>query len=181
MRDLTTQIGSQRATELASKLEQLNDELIALSEHLTDAQWNARSVEEGWPIGAVVAHVANAFPSFARTIAGIAGGETFPVTWEMLATANAKQVAAYDDGHQDETVASLYRNSAELVAYIRSLTDVQLDAVGHIHLLGHEPVSTARLIEDLVIRHTVTHMASIRESIGHPAKPGGTDLSESAS
>jgi uncharacterized damage-inducible protein DinB len=181
MRDMTAQPGSQQATELASKLERTNNELIALAEHLTEAQWNARSVEEDWPIGAVVAHVANAFPSFARTIAGIAGGETFPVTWEMLATANAKQVAAYEDGHQDETLASLRRNSAELVGYIQSLTDVQLDAVGHIHLLGHEPVSTARLIEDLVIRHTVTHMASIRESIGIPASPVGTDRSESAS
>jgi uncharacterized damage-inducible protein DinB len=175
MRNMTPQTGSPRATELASKLERANDELIALAEHLSEAQWSARSVEEGWPIGAVVDHVANAFPSFARTIAGIAGGETFPVTWEMLATANAKQVAAYEDGHKDETVAKLRRGSAELVGYIRSLTDAQLDAIGHIHLLGHEPVSTARVIEDLVIRHTETHMASIRESIGIPAAPAGTD------
>ena len=174
MRDMTAQPGSQRATELASKLERLNDELIAIAEHLSEAQWNARSVEEGWPIGAVVEHVANAFPSFARTIAGIAGGETFPVTWEMLATANAKQVATYEDGHQNETVASLRQNSAELVGYIKSLTDAQLDAIGHIHLLGHEPVTTARVIEDLVIRHTDTHMASIRESIGLPAAPAAT-------
>lgn len=166
---MTAEFGSTRANELATKLEHKNGELIELAAHLSDEQWRVSSVEEGWPIGAVVDHVANAFPSFARTIAGITDGGTFPVTWEMLATANAKQVAAYEDGHKDETLAKLRRDSAELVRYIRSLTDAQVDGTGQIDLLGHEPVSAARVIEDLVIRHTDTHMASIRESIGSPA------------
>jgi len=166
---MTAEIGSTRANELATKLEHANDELIELVDHLSDEQWRVSSTEEGWPVGAVVDHVADAFPSFARTVAGITGGGTFPVTWEMLAVANAKQVAAYEDGHKDETLAKLRRDSAELVRYIRGLTDAQLDAAGQIDLLGHEPVSAARVIEDLVIRHTDTHTASIRESIGAQA------------
>jgi uncharacterized damage-inducible protein DinB len=158
-------IDNLRARTLAKAVERANDTLVTIVERLSDAQWHAITVAEGWPIGVTAHHVAQSYPSLCHTVATIVASGSVATTWAMLDEANAQHAAAARDVSQAETLAALRRNSTELVSFLRGLTDAQLKATGHVPLLGTAPVSVEQVIERLVLRHCMVHLESIRQTV----------------
>ncbi|HET7035942.1 MAG TPA: DinB family protein [Thermomicrobiaceae bacterium] len=154
---------------MAKNVESANDALVATVERLSDAQWQAITAAEGWSIGVTAHHVAQAYPSLRRTVATIAAGGSVATTRAMLDQSNAQHAIKSREVRQDETLAELRHNGAELVSFLRELTDAQLEATGHVPLLGAAPVSVEQVIERLVLRHSEVHLESIRQTISDDA------------
>ena len=76
---------SQRARDLADRLEQGARELAAFASALTDTEWQTRIPKDGRTVGVVVHHVASVYPleiQLAQTLAG--GKPVHGVTWGVV-------------------------------------------------------------------------------------------------
>ena len=158
---------SLRARALAAEMERANDALVTTVEQIPDAQWQAITVAEGWPIAVTAHHVAMSYPSLRRTVATVAASGSVVATSATLDEANAHHAATFRDVSKAETLAALRHNGTELVSFLGGLTDAQLEATGHVPLLGDAPVSVEQVIERLVLRHCEVHLVSIRKTISN--------------
>jgi uncharacterized damage-inducible protein DinB len=151
------------AEELADRFVRANEELIALAEGCSEAQWRARCDAEGWPVGVVVHHVADDYAALLAVIEAVAVGGPAPVvTRKELAGRNAEHARRFAACTREETVALLRRNGAAVARVIRGLDDDQLRRTGEV--LGRE-TSVAQLVETVLLAHVRGHMASIRATV----------------
>ena len=118
---------SQRAQDLAARLEQGARALAAFASTLTDAEWRTPLPHDGRPIGVVVHHVASVYPVEIHLAQVLASGQ--PVTGVVMADVhamNAKHAVDFAGVTQEAALELLRRNSADAAAAIRALTDAQL-------------------------------------------------------
>jgi hypothetical protein len=143
------------AEELADRFVRANEELIALAEGCSEAQWR--------PVGVVVHHVADDYAALLAVIEAVAVGGPAPVvTRKELAGRNAEHARRFAACTREETVALLRRNGAAVARVIRGLDDDQLRRTGEV--LGRE-TSVAQLVETVLLAHVRGHMASIRATV----------------
>ena len=152
-----------QAAALADRFERTNNELIALIERLTDAQWAAPNEADGWSIGVVAHHLATDHPILAGFVEAVATGRPLPPwTMEMLHQYNARHAAEHRDCTREETLALLRREGAAAAGLVRRLTDEQLDRAAVVPWEGGPAVSARQLIERKLIGHIGEHLGSIR-------------------
>ena len=153
---------SERARNLAQQFEQENHELIATVERLSDAQWRTKTAGEGWSLGVVAHHVAEGHKQIAGLAQLVASGQPIPaMNMEMFHQANAEHARQHADCTKAETLALLRQNGAAAAATVRGLSDAELDRTGSL-LMG--PMSTAQVIERILIGHVHEHHGSIRKA-----------------
>jgi uncharacterized damage-inducible protein DinB len=154
-----------RVEEFAAQFETANNEFIATVEGCTDAQWRQPCASEGWSIGVVAHHVAVVYPAFAGIVERLATGVTLPPRSSMDAVhrSNAQHARDYADVGKTETLDALRANGAAVTQRLRSLSDEQLDRIAGV--FGDRELSTAQVVEWIVIGHTREHLASIRATI----------------
>ena len=63
-----------RATQIAERVEKLNNDMIALGEGLTDVQLKQQTAPEHWSLGVLAHHIATSNPAVAGMAAVIAAG-----------------------------------------------------------------------------------------------------------
>src|SRR3954467_5319462 len=81
---------SQRAEQLAKRVEQGANELSTFVEGLSDTEWKAKVPRDGRPIGVIVHHVASMYPIEVAVARGMTAGQPITdVTWEVVAGINA--------------------------------------------------------------------------------------------
>jgi hypothetical protein len=157
-----------RAELLAARIEEGAAGLAAFAEGLSDAEWNTPvSSTDRRPVGVIVHHVASVYPIEIDIARAVAGGKAITdVTWEAVATMNAKH------SHENAKVAKaaalelLRRNSLEAAAAVRALTDEELDSAAPFSLSFGAPVTAQFVIEDHALRHSWHHLARIRKAVG---------------
>lgn len=153
-----------RSDELARRFEQAVDEFEKEVQSCADAQWDARCGAEGWSVGVTAQHVAGQFPLEREFIDEAAmGGRGLTYTWDDINGKNDGRAAANADCSKDEVLALLRDGAGSMAAYIRGLSDEQLDRKAPLALAGGAELSAQQLIEGpVLIEHVTGHLASMR-------------------
>lgn len=156
-----------RAAQLAERLEQGTRALMETASTLTEAQWRMPLPGDGRPIGVVVHHVASVYPieiQLAQTVA--AGQPVAGVTLDDIHTMNAKHAREHAEVAKAEAVALLAANGSAAANAIRALSDEQLAQAAPVSLYANAPVTCQFVLEDHAVRHSYHHLARIRAAIG---------------
>lgn len=157
---------SKRALELSASLAQANREIIAVVEPLSAAQWRTRCPNEGWSVGAVAHHVAEAYPFHMHIFHEIGSDRPVsPVKWQDLDRLNAAHADAYANCGRADTVDLLRRNGQVMTGWVEELSDEQLRRTGR--FIDDLPAWTLeRWIEAVMLGHIRGHLESIRAATG---------------
>jgi hypothetical protein len=157
---------SQRAQDLADRLEQGARALAAFASDLTDAEWQTRLPRDGRTVGVVVHHVASVYPleiQLAQTLAG--GTPVTGVTWDVVHAMNAGHAREHGAVTKDAAVDLLRRNSSAAAAAIRALSDEELAQAAPVSLYSDAALTCQFMLEDHAVRHSYHHLARIREAL----------------
>jgi hypothetical protein len=154
---------SERAAQLARRLDEANAELARAIEACSDAAWRSQCPGEGWTAGVTAHHVAAAHPEVIGLVQVIAAGQPLPpFTQDILDQGNAEHARAASGCTRDETLALLRDSGPAASNVIRQFTDEQLDRTAQ---LFFGPMSAEQLIEGAMIGHATGHLASIRSAL----------------
>lgn len=158
--------GTSQGAVLATQLTQATTDLLAVAEACDAAQWHTRCPNEERSVGVLVHHVATNHAVIQDWIERVVTAQPAPpVTQESIDHANARHAAVYAHVAATDTRALLRQNSAAVIAYIGTLTDADLARTTHLPIFGAQPISAQRLIEFLLIGHTLGHLASITAAL----------------
>jgi hypothetical protein len=119
---------------------------------------------EGWPVGVVVDHVADANLLMEAALRGHVAGTPIPFTLEMLHVHNAEHAMTCTDRSREETIAELEASVARMVDTVRSLTDDQLQVTLPLALRGGAPTSAEGVVQ-MVTEHAGLHLDNIRAAL----------------
>jgi hypothetical protein len=155
-----------RAEALAGRVEAGADLLAKFAEGLSEAEWNAK-VRDGRTVGVIVHHVASVYPIEMELARSIADGKAVEaVTWEDVASMNARHSVENGKVSKAETLELLRKNSREAAAAVREFTDAELDSAAGFSLSFDAPMTAQFVIEDHALRHSWHHMARIHQALG---------------
>ena len=119
------------------------------------------------PIGVVAHHIATALGAGAGWVATMAGGKPMPpVTMADIDAWNAQHAEANAGVGKADTLALLRRNGGDAVAMVSKLSDEELAQSGPMTLAGGATLTTARLIEFLLLGHPQGHLQAMRAAVG---------------
>jgi len=157
---------SNRAHDLAARLEQGALELEKFAKELTEAQWELRGPKDARKIGVVVHHVAIVYPLEIQLAQAVAGGNAVTdLTWDTIHQMNAKHSSKYDAVTKAETLVLLRENSAAAAAAIRAMNDDDFERAAPVSFYGNAPLTCQFLLEDHAVRHSYHHLARLRDVV----------------
>jgi hypothetical protein len=157
----TTRPTSARAQELADQFETVNAEVVSWVQQADAAQWGATTSAEGWPVPAAAMHIAFTHLVVPPWVRRISCGLPVVETFDEIAVMNAADAEKYAAMTQQEAAEHLTLFGAAAAKYVRGLTDEELAGSGLMGPVGTE-ISAAALIENVLIGHPRTHLASMR-------------------
>ena len=165
---------SQRSTTLASQFEQTVAQFAAAVADCSDEQWQATCDDEGWTVAQTAQHVTGQFPLEMEFITAAAEGwEMPPYFWDEINGRNGSRAARNTAVTRDDVLRELRSGATTTAAYLRSLSDSQLDRSVPLGLADGAMVTTQQLIEGgVLIAHVTGHLESIlgaRMPAGAPA------------
>lgn len=160
--------GSQRAQDLADRIEEGAAGLAAFAEQLTAEEWMIpTSARDRRPVGVVVHHVAAVYPIEIELARAIASGKAVTdVTWEVVGQLNAAHARENAGATKVETLDLLRRNGHMAAEAVRNFSDDELDRAARFSLSYGAPVTAQFVIEDHALRHSWHHLAKIRAAVG---------------
>jgi uncharacterized damage-inducible protein DinB len=162
---MTTAV-SRRAQALAERLEQGARALAGTASTLSDSEWQARIPHDGRKVGVVVHHVATMYPLEIQLAQALAQGQPVTgVTWEVVAGINAKHALEFDGVTKQQALDLLRRNSTAAAAFIRGLSDEELDRAATVSLNADAPLTCQFILEDHAVRHSYHHLAKIHAAL----------------
>ena len=153
----------QRAETLANRFEDAVAEFTKTVEACSDADWGKTCGDEGWTVGQTAQHVSGQFPLEMEFIRAAAEGKAMPTyTWDDINGKNGSRAEANRGATKAQVLQELKEGGASTAAYLRGLSDEQLDRTGELGLAGGAAVSTEQLINSgVLIEHVTGHMQSI--------------------
>jgi hypothetical protein len=153
-----------RAEELAGRFEEAMREFTAVVEGCSEEQWLKAKGPEGWPVAATAQHVSGQFPLEMEYITAAAEGRELPAyTWDDINGKNDGRAAKNMAASKEQVLSELRELGSSAAAYVRGLSDEQLDRKSKLALAGGAEVSTQQLIEGgVLIDHVKGHTESIR-------------------
>ena len=139
---------STRANQLADRIENGANQLIAFAEKLSQTEWQTVCPSEKRPIGVLIHHVASSYPVEMNLIQTLASGKAIEgVTWDMVDKMNSEHANSQAECSQTETLTLLKENSSLAAESVRSMSDEQLDFAAPISLNSDTPLTTQYFIE----------------------------------
>ena len=153
-----------RAESLAEQFEQAVNDFAKTVEQIPDDKWTAIGGPEGWTIAGVAQHVSGQFPLEMEYITAAAEGRPLPgYSWDDINTRNDSRAEKNSNATKDQVLRELSEGAASTAAYVRALTDEQLDRAGSLALAGGANVTAQQLIEGgVLIDHVRGHMKSLQ-------------------
>jgi hypothetical protein len=159
---------SARAKELAARLEEINQQVIDLVSGATDLSVPCPS--EGWTAAAVAAHIGGAHRGILEgLIQPVVVGREIPSTVGPTDEGNAKQAAENAALPRAQVLTLLSDHGAMATAYLRSLSDDDLDRTVILPFFGENPVTAEQVIERVLIGHAADHANSLRRGLEQTA------------
>lgn len=156
-----------RSEVLAGQFEQAVADFAKAVEARSDMQWAAICNAEGWTVAQTAQHVSGQFPLEMEFITAAAEGKPMPAySWDDINGKNDSRAKKNISVNKADVVKELQDGAASTAAYIRALSDEQLDRTGSLPLADGAAVSTQRLIEGgVLIDHVTGHLESIRSAV----------------
>jgi hypothetical protein len=153
-----------RAESLADQFEQAVNDFAQTIEQIPDDLWTAQGGPEGWTIASVAQHVSGQFPLEMQYITAAAEGKEMPAySWDDINGMNESRAEKNSAASKAEVLRELREGAASTAAYVRALSDEQLDRTGSLALAGGASVSAQQLIEGgVLIDHVRGHMKSLQ-------------------
>ena len=141
--------------------------MLETVERCTEAQWTATCAKEEWEVRVGASHIADAHRYVADMVRSVAEGQGFPsVTWEQVHAGNARMAEQNAATTKEQALQALRQNGEQAAAFVRSLTDEQLDRSSPVPLLQGQVMSAQQLVELLLIGHPEGHLQSMRQAAG---------------
>ncbi len=158
---------SARAEALATQFEQANQDLIEMISR--DADLSVTCPAEGWTAAALGAHVGSGHGGIVEYLIKpiVAGQELEPMGPNSFDEGNAKQAQENAALPQDQVLTLLRDHGAVAAAYLRGLSDDDLDRTTSMPAFGPEPVTAEQVIDMVLIGHPRAHGQSLRQGLGH--------------
>ena len=155
-----------RAEQLAQRVEQGAQHLIAAVQDLTDEQWRTLCPNEQRTVGVLVHHVGTAYALEAGAVTMLATEGAIPgVDVAAVDTLNAEHAAAFADVDKATAIAVVRQNNPLAVEAVRNLTDEQLDRVAPNGLHWDAPLTVQFFVEHHPVAHPYIHLASINAAL----------------
>lgn len=154
---------SNRANALADQFDQAIADFAKAIENHPDHKWNA-TTEEGWTVAALAQHVSGQFPLEMEYITAAAEGKDSPGhSWDDINGKNDGRAAANTAATKEQVLSELNGHAESVSAYVRGLSDEQLDATLSLPLANGANVSTEQLLlGGVLIDHVNGHLKSIQ-------------------
>ncbi|MGH2586765.1 MAG: maleylpyruvate isomerase N-terminal domain-containing protein [Dehalococcoidia bacterium] len=157
-----------QSKQLADQFSRANDELIAVVDRCSDAQWRSVCPAEGWTVGVTAHHVADDYAALMEVIEALAAGRSVPAwTRELLDQRNAAHAERFARCTKHDTLTLLRRNGSALAHIICGLSDEQLTRTARV---PDQEVSIADIAGRLLPGHIRGHLASIRTQLEEIAR-----------
>ncbi len=161
---------STRAEELARRVEQGAEDLIAAVESLTEEQWRTACDTEHRAVGVLVHHVGTMYPLEADVVTTLAREGGMPdLNWEAVHGINLEHAGQHAEADKATAIALVRENVRTAAAAVRQLTDEQLDRVAPNALHWGAPLTVQFFVEHHPIAHPYIHLESIRSALGSGA------------
>ena len=154
----------ERAAALAQQFEQAVAEFAETIEKVPDDKWAAKGGPEGWTIAGVAQHVSGQFPLEMQYITAAAEGKPMPAySWDDINGMNDSRADKNSSATKADVLRELREGAVSTGAYVRSLSDEQLDRTASLPLAGGASVTAQQLIEGgVLIDHVRGHLQSLR-------------------
>ena len=152
-----------RAESLADKFEQAVAEFASTIERIPDEKWSAKCGSEGWTVAGVAQHVSGQFPLEMQYITAAAESKPMPsYSWDDINGMNESRAEKNSSASKADVLRELREGAASTAAYVRGLSDEQLERTAALALAGGASVSAQQLIEGgVLIDHVLGHMKSL--------------------
>jgi hypothetical protein len=152
-----------RSHAVADELEQAADEFARAVASCTDAHWSSVCGPEGWTVAQTAQHLSGGFSLEMEYVTALAEGRPLPAySWDDINRLNDDRAAKNASITRDEVLNELRAGMASTSAYIRALTDEQLDRTAAFALADGASVSTQSMIERVVLTdHFRRHLKSM--------------------
>jgi hypothetical protein len=158
---------SARSAALATRLEQANQEVIDVVAGAQDDKMADTCPAEGWTAAALGSHIGFSHVGIVEGLVKpvVEGRPLPPVTMSDFAEGNAKHALEHSAMPRDQVLTLLRDNGATAAAYVRSLSDDDLDRTATLPVMGDRPVTAEQVIEMILIGHPVAHGLSLRQGL----------------
>ena len=151
---------------LAKKFEAKAQEVTAVIEKLSDADWKKVTSAEKWPVGVTAHHIAIAHAGLVGIVKTLADGKPGPsIQMDAIHQMNAKHAQDFANVGKTETLALHKKNAAEAAALLRGIGDDQLGRSAMV-VAGAPAMSAEQLAGGLLCSHVDEHLGSIRATCG---------------
>jgi hypothetical protein len=159
-----------RGEELATRLEQVNEQVITAITAARNGDLDVTCPAEGWTAAAVGAHIGGGHRGILEGLVKpiVEGREIPSFSLADFAEGNARQAAENAAMPQSDILALLREHGAAAAAYVRGLSDDDLDRTTSLPVMGEQPVTTQQVIEWVLIGHVDDHLRSMRQGLGEP-------------
>jgi uncharacterized protein (TIGR03083 family) len=155
-----------KSEALAKQFETKVQEVTAVLERLSDADWKKTTASEKWTVGVVAHHLAGAHEPIAGMVKTVAAGQSIPnFTLDMLHDMNAKHAKEHANATKADTIALHKKGAAAAVAVLRGLDDADLGKAGTV-LTGVPPMSAEQVVNNILLNHIEEHLKSIKATVG---------------
>jgi uncharacterized damage-inducible protein DinB len=156
-----------RSDSLADQFEKAAADLAAAIESIPDDKWANARTEEGWNVAATAQHVSGQFPLEMEYITAFSEGRPAPAySWDDVNAKNDGRAAQNTSVSKQAVLDELKTGVASVSAYLRALSDEQLDAKTALPLANGAEVSTQQIIEGgVLIDHVNGHLKSIQAAV----------------
>ena len=156
-----------RGETFAKQFEAKAQEVTAVIERLSDADWKKVTAAEKWSVGVVAHHVAGAHQALSGLIKMLADGKPGPnIQMDMIHAGNAKHAQEFANVTKADTLALHKTNVAAAAGILRGIADAEFDRSGAV-LNGMPPMSAGQLAGGLLCGHMDEHLGSIKATVGH--------------
>ena len=158
---------SARANALAERIEQGAEALASYVENFTDAEWKSVVPGEERSVEVLVHHVASSYQAEVDLASQLASGKPIVgVTMDVIDGINADHAKEFAQAAKQDVLTLLRENSKVAADRVRKFTDAELDNANNVSLNANAPLTTQFFLEDHALRHSFTHLESIRERLG---------------
>ncbi len=152
---------SDRVTPILERLREKGAETVAFFRSLSPAEWRTQVYTEGtqWDVRRVLCHFVSAERAYMKIFQDVMqGGPGAPEDFDINAF-NEREVAMMADLTPEDLIAQFEAARAETVAFVRTLSEADLDREGRHPFFG---VDRMEKFLKLIYRHTLIHERDIR-------------------
>lgn len=157
---------SKRAQHLADRTDDAIKQTIAFVESVPDDKWTAFCAHEQCSVAALATHIAGSATGVLNfLVKPVAEGQPpLPITPDQIHAGNAENARENANRPRSEVLADLRANGAEASAYVRGLSDDELQR-STVLFFSPEPVSADFIIENVLVNHSLEHLESMRAAV----------------